>query len=176
MKPKTTRSLSVYSLVALFLIGVLGMLVMKTRAVDFDAYNEILGILRQLKQVDAEWNVDVLRAKTGLAATYDSVASPLPLIASLEVALRGKTGEFWQQRADSKARLLSLLDDYKAAMDRKIRRLAQKRGLSQSALILEAVEALLDASGQPNHLLHFVGVIKGAPPNLSASVDEVVYR
>ncbi len=62
------------------------------------------------------------------------------------------------------------------AMDRKIRRLAQKRGMSQSALIIEAVEALLVASRRPDHLLPFVGVIKGAPPNLSASVDEVVYR
>jgi hypothetical protein len=37
-----------------------------------------------------------------------------------------------------------------AAMDKNIRRLAQKRAMSQSALILEAVEALLDPSGQPD--------------------------
>jgi hypothetical protein len=60
------------------------------------------------------------------------------------------------------------------AMDRKIKRLAQKRGISESALIFEAVEALLDASRQPDHLLPFVGVIKGARPKLSESVDEVV--
>jgi hypothetical protein len=59
-------------------------------------------------------------------------------------------------------------------MDRKIKRLAQKRGISESALIFEAVEALLDASRQPDHLLPFVGVIKGARPKLSESVDEVV--
>jgi hypothetical protein len=35
---------------------------------------------------------------------------------------------------------------------------------------------LLDASGQPDHLLPFVGIIKGAPPKLSESVDDVVYR
>jgi hypothetical protein len=62
------------------------------------------------------------------------------------------------------------------AMDKKIRRLAQKRGMSQSALIIEAVEALLEASRQPERLTPFVGVIKGAPPNLSESIDEVVYR
>ena len=61
------------------------------------------------------------------------------------------------------------------AMDRKIRRLAKKRGMSQSARIIDAVEALL-ASRQPDRLTPFVGVIKGAPPNLSESVDEVVYR
>ena len=63
-----------------------------------------------------------------------------------------------------------------AAMEKKIRRLARKRGISQSALIVEAVEASLDASGQLDHLLRFVGVIKGAPRNLSESVDDSVYR
>ncbi|GAC1473838.1 MAG: hypothetical protein PVS3B2_15480 [Candidatus Dormibacteraceae bacterium] len=63
-----------------------------------------------------------------------------------------------------------------AAVDKKIRRLAQKRGISQSALIMELVEAFLDASGQLDHLLPFVGVIKGAPPRLSESVDDVVYH
>jgi hypothetical protein len=62
-----------------------------------------------------------------------------------------------------------------AAMDRKIRRLAQKRGVSQSALIVAAVEASLDGSGQVDHVTPFIGVIKGAPPSLSESVDDI-YR
>ena len=62
-----------------------------------------------------------------------------------------------------------------AALDKKIRRLARNRGISQSALVVEAVEALLDASGHADHLLPFIGVIKGAPPRLSESVDDV-YR
>ena len=37
-----------------------------------------------------------------------------------------------------------------AALDKKVRRLAQKRGVSQSAVIAEAVEALLDTSSQPD--------------------------
>jgi hypothetical protein len=62
------------------------------------------------------------------------------------------------------------------ALDKKIRRLAQKRGISQSALILEAVEAWLNASRQADRLTPFIGVIKGGPPNLSESIDDVVYR
>ncbi|OLC22881.1 MAG: hypothetical protein AUH40_12505 [Chloroflexi bacterium 13_1_40CM_65_17] len=62
------------------------------------------------------------------------------------------------------------------AMDKKIKRLAKERGMSQNALIIEAVEALLDASRQLDRPLPFVGVIKGALPKLSESVDEVVYR
>ncbi|TMF31232.1 MAG: ribbon-helix-helix protein, CopG family [Chloroflexi bacterium] len=62
-----------------------------------------------------------------------------------------------------------------AALDKKIRRLARKRGISQSALVVEAVEALLDGSDHADHILPFIGVIKGAPPTLSESVDDV-YR
>src|SRR5258708_39775282 len=60
--------------------------------------------------------------------------------------------------------------------DRRIRRLARKKGISQSALIVEAVEALPDESSQVDHVLAFAGVIKGAPRKLSEEVDEVVYR
>lgn len=60
--------------------------------------------------------------------------------------------------------------------DKRIRRLARKRGISQSALIVEAVESLPDESTQLDHMLAFAGVIKGAPRNLSEQVDEVLYR
>jgi hypothetical protein len=50
-------------------------------------------------------------------------------------------------------------------------RLAPKRGISQSALIVAAVKASLDASGQIDHLTPFVGVIKGAPPRLSEATE-----
>ena len=115
------------------LTGVLALLVLKTRGIDLDAYNEIVATLRRLKQVDAEWNVTVLHAKTGLATDYDAVASPLPLVTSLEEALRGKTGELWKERADSRERLVALLDAYKAAMDRKVA--AIERFKSQNAIL-----------------------------------------
>ena len=118
MKIVTTRTL--YVLAATGLVAVLGFLLVQTRAVDFDVHNEILSSLRELKQVDAEWNVDVLRAKTGLASNYDKVASPLPLIESLKTTLTSKSSSFWQGRADSNLRLVGLLDAYSKLMDRKI--------------------------------------------------------
>lgn len=60
-------------------------------------------------------------------------------------------------------------------VDKRIRRLAKQRGISQSALIVEAVEALPDSSSQLDHFLAFSGVIKGPPANLSEQVDESVY-
>ena len=61
-------------------------------------------------------------------------------------------------------------------VDKRIRRLARKKGISQSALIVEAVASLPDAASQVEHVLAFAGVIRGAPPTLSEEVDEVVYR
>jgi hypothetical protein len=61
-------------------------------------------------------------------------------------------------------------------VDKRIRRLARRKGISQSALIVEAVEALPETSSQLEHLLAFAGLVKEAPPQLSEEVDEVVYR
>ena len=87
-----------YAFAALALIAVLGFLIVMTRSVGFDANNEVVAALRQLKQIDAEWNVDVLRSKTGLNNSYDPVASPLPLIEALAVQLQRR-----EQRATATA-------------------------------------------------------------------------
>jgi signal transduction histidine kinase len=50
-------------LVALVLVGALVFLYDKTQAVDLREQNEILGLLRELKEIDGRWDVDVLRAR-----------------------------------------------------------------------------------------------------------------
>jgi len=50
-------------LAALVLVGVLAFLYDKTQAVDLRKQNEILGFLRELKEIDGRWDVDVLRAR-----------------------------------------------------------------------------------------------------------------
>lgn len=131
MKIVTVRAL--YVLAAIGLLAVLGVLFMQTRVIDFDTNNEIVAALRELKQVDAEWNVDVLRAKTGLSSNYDKVASPLPLIESLKSALISNSANIWRDRADSNARIVPLLDRYAKLMDGKIA--AIERFKSQNAIL-----------------------------------------
>ena len=117
---KTSLTRALYVLGALLLVGVLAFLIVQTRSVNRDAYNEIITTLRQLKQIDAEWNVDVLRAKTGLVSNYDEVASPLPLIEQLKQDLSSETSSYWQALSESNERLLPLLDNYSKLMDTKI--------------------------------------------------------
>ena len=74
-------------LIGVVLIAILVFLFNRTRSVDFDLHNEIIGNLRQLKQIDAEWNIDVFKSKMGINNNYDPVAEPLPVIRDLESAI-----------------------------------------------------------------------------------------
>ena len=105
---------------ALVLVGILAFLVVKMRSVDLDAYNTIVGELRELKQVDANWNTDVLRSKTGFNTSYDPVANPLPLIAELESSLQAQTAELSEANGEDFEKFSAALADYKAAMAQKI--------------------------------------------------------
>lgn len=101
--------------VAVILIALLGFLFNKTRGVDFDEHNEIIANLRQLKQIDAEWNIDVFKSKMGINNNYDPVAQPLPLIRELQTGLTQKT----TQSADSNE-LLTMLKSFQDAMSSKV--------------------------------------------------------
>lgn len=152
-----------YALVALLLIAVLVFLVQQTRAINLNASNEIIGTLRNLKQVDADWNVDVLRAKTGLSTNYDQVASPLPLIAQLEKQLSETTAEYWLGKHESVSRMRPLLDNFSELMEQKIASIehfkSQNAILQNSSRFLplaatELAQALRNSSQTPAQRQH----------------------
>ena len=122
-----------YALGAVALIGVLAFLVLQTRSINFNTSNEIVNTLRHLKQVDAEWNVDVLRAKTGLVTNYDQVSSPLPLIASLEDQLTATTSKYWLGHEDSITAMKPMLERFRGLMADKIAAIEQFK--SQNAIL-----------------------------------------
>ncbi|NKI95439.1 DAHL domain-containing protein [Rhizobacter sp. SG703] len=125
---------------------VLALLVDKTSDVNHAEYGEISSLLRQLKQIDAEWNVDVLRSKTGLNASYDPVASPLPVIESLDDLLRSKTNLFWSGRGDSGARIVPLLDNYRQLMASKVELI--DRFKSQHSILRNSTRYLPSAAAE----------------------------
>lgn len=61
-KPDVLHNI-LFGLAALVMVGVLMFLYDKTQAVDLRKQNEILGFLRELKEIDGRWDVDVLRAR-----------------------------------------------------------------------------------------------------------------
>ncbi|HMK15071.1 MAG TPA: ATP-binding protein [Burkholderiales bacterium] len=66
-KPDVLHNI-LFGLAALVLVGVLAFLYDKTQAVDLRKQNEILGFLRELKEIDGRWDVDVLRARIEFGA------------------------------------------------------------------------------------------------------------
>ena len=129
---KTWKTTLAYLLAGAVLVGVLIGLYLQTRNSGSANHYEILSTLRRLKQIDAQWDADVLRVRTGLSSDYDAVASPLPLVASLREAVTDQSREFWRGHSESSARMLKLLDDYAALMDRKVTMIEQFK--SQNAI------------------------------------------
>jgi signal transduction histidine kinase len=170
MKPKTSRAL--YVLAATALVAVLGVLYMQTREIDFEANNEILSALRELKQIDAEWNVDVLRAKTGLANNYDKVASPLPLVESLKESLARKSVSVWRDRADSNARMTGLLENYTKLMDRKIDTI--ERFKSQNAILRNSSRFLPVATSDLVESTHISAIPAATQTKVEQVLDELL--
>jgi hypothetical protein len=84
------RSASIAALIVLALL--LGFLFNRTTAVDLEAQNRVVLNLRELEKLDAEWNVNILRARIGLDTGYKALAAPLPRIHQLETDLRDALG------------------------------------------------------------------------------------
>jgi two-component system NtrC family sensor kinase len=86
MSGKLLRFVAVAALVA-GLIAVLAVLYAKSSSVDAQKKTQVEGYLRQLKQLDAEWNVDVLKSRMELNKNYDPLTSPLQLLGVLQQQL-----------------------------------------------------------------------------------------
>ena len=72
----------------LALAALLAFLYVQSQRGDDSNYYENVGLLRQLKQVDAQWELDVLRSRMGINADYDSLVNPLVTLTQLRERLQ----------------------------------------------------------------------------------------
>ena len=70
------------------LLVLFGFLYVKTRSEGTANYFENVAVLRQLKQLDAGWERDVLKSRTGIDSSYDSLVSPLAELQELQARLQ----------------------------------------------------------------------------------------
>jgi len=61
---RPSRAMLGVSVIVVALAAVLVFLYIKTQGVDFKRQNEVLGYLRELKEIDVRWDVEVLRVRT----------------------------------------------------------------------------------------------------------------
>ena len=160
------RQRDVNIFVAVVLIALLGFLFNKTRGVDFDEHNEIISNLRQLKQIDAEWNIDVFKSKMGINNNYDPVAQPLPLIRDLQTGLTQKT----TQSADANA-LLTMLKSFQDAMSNKVSLI--ERFKSQNSIYRNSTNFLPTSAEEVTATARRVGLSGAKLAELEAAVASI---
>ena len=78
---------------AVVLASILALLYARTQGHDESNYFENVALLRQLKQLDARWELDVLKSKMGIDASYDSLVDPLIDLHELQEKLQSRLAQ-----------------------------------------------------------------------------------
>jgi len=73
-----------YLLLTAALIAMLGFLILKTQAFDIRRQQEMQGLLNQMKQVNSDWNVNILSSSQGLISDYDPLTEHAAEMLALE--------------------------------------------------------------------------------------------
>jgi len=167
------------ALIASTLAGILVLLVVKSNTRDFD-FNAASLVIRDLKQLDAQWNVDVLSVDAGLHNNFDKVVAPLSDIRRLGESLRALTASYARLRGDSGKDLTRLLDIYTESMDDKIRRVERVKSsyaiLANSSRYLPAANDLLLSAARSARIpdRDLVPLANGLNAILSAGVSDLM--
>lgn len=107
------------SLVLLALVGLLAYLYVKTQAVSMEQQNRISLYLGELRELDAQWNVDVLRSRQGINKNYDAITDPLTRIRTVEDLLEVEAAPLPGTEApESIRKLRSIFDEKIELVDR----------------------------------------------------------
>ncbi len=112
---------SLISVTVVALIGGLAGLTYKMQVVDTSTRQQVNAQLRELKQIDAEWNLDVLRSKIGINSNYDPVNTPLhwlQLNQDVLLATIEKSNPNAKEIKDATADLRMAINDKIALVDR----------------------------------------------------------
>ena len=92
MTTPNTRSHFAIAGLAVLLAAVLAFLFTKTQGYDESAYFENVARLRQIKQLDAHWELEALKSRIGINAHYDPLVDPLLDLRQLQAQLGGAAG------------------------------------------------------------------------------------
>jgi len=141
------------------LAGALAFLYNKTQAVDLSQQNEILGYLRELRDIDSRWDVDVMRARADFAAAE----LPAPnRAASAAKALDNLTAA--SQRTPGNA-LSAALPELRAAVEQKARLVEQFK--TENSAAQSAVRDILKGTAEVGSA---AATLKPHPPALDSAL------
>ncbi|HSC93505.1 MAG TPA: ATP-binding protein [Burkholderiales bacterium] len=113
--------------VTVVLAAILGYLYFKTEGTDFKRHNEVLAALRELKEIDSRWDVDILRAHTELTPPQTSLSDRAAAVARIQRELTAASAEI------GSAALARGLPDLNDAFSQKTRVLDEFRKANAAA-------------------------------------------
>lgn len=90
----------------------------KTRDYDPSGYFENLALLRQIKQLDARWELDAMKSKIGINKTYDPLVDPLLDLSNLQQQLNAAASG---QNGDDARPLENGVKSFESALQKKAR-------------------------------------------------------
>ncbi|WP_213938389.1 DAHL domain-containing protein [Pseudomonas sp. dw_612] len=122
MKMSRRRSMALLSLVALALASILLFLYLKSSSDQTSTYTESRGLIARMKQLNAQWETEILKARVAISHNYDPLVSPLTEMTQLWE--RFDSMESNHGRSDSPAWNTSH-DAYLAAIQEKTRLVEQ---------------------------------------------------
>jgi signal transduction histidine kinase len=82
------------------LAAIVALLYWRLQGLDSSSYFENVTLLRQIKQLDARWELDVLKSKMGISTNYDSLVDPLVELKQLSEKLQAPSSRQAQRGAD----------------------------------------------------------------------------
>jgi two-component system NtrC family sensor kinase len=113
------RSWTVVAVSAIVLATTLTLLYVRSKAHDSTAFFENIVVLRQLKELDSLWELDVLKSRMGISQNYDSLVDPLVQLNLLSEGLQSDLNA--QQQQFGRASPGSLVAAFRTAIEAKTR-------------------------------------------------------
>ncbi|MBI2771118.1 MAG: hypothetical protein HYX47_15955 [Burkholderiales bacterium] len=150
--------LALFALFLAALTAVWAYLFVNTRVVDSARQNQILGLVKQLKQLDSEWNVDVLKSQIELNKNYDPLVRPISQMAAIAEQLKAEAG--------GSAEAHKALDALNEAIARKTA--IVDRFKTQNAIIRNSLRYIPTAHGEIQDLLRSERGTAAANPKAGA--------
>jgi two-component system NtrC family sensor kinase len=157
--------------VGLALASSLGFLYVRTRGHDASGYFENVAILRQLKQLDDRWELDVLKSRMGINSNYDSLVDPLVEINSLRDELKGEIAS-WE--GEGAPKLEALDDDFGRTVEQKTKLVEHFK--SHNSVLRNSLAFLPTAASDIENAMGSAGVAANRQRQLLGKVDAVLLK
>lgn len=154
---------------ALALGVILAFLYVRTRNHDASSYFEDVVVLRQLKQLDARWELDVLKSKMGLNTNYDALVDPLVDLNQLREKFATDVA---RHQASPASELPHLIEAFHTALEEKTRLIEHFK--SHNSVLRNSLAFLPTAAGDIHQAVRQDGGPSAELKHLSADVNEVL--